>query len=85
MHQCKGIVVMGAAYAVHVPPNRRAINLELLSHLPESITLLELVYEISAISKDDQVVIDTVITMLARGRVRLRGTFRDCKISEFSN
>lgn len=74
---------MAATNSVHASRTSQIVNLELLSHLPESITLLDLVYAISAISEDDQVVIDTVITMLAQGRVRLRGNFRGANLSDF--
>jgi hypothetical protein len=74
---------MAAMNPVHISRINEVVNLEQLSHLPESITLLELVYAISAISEDDQVVVDTVITMLAEGRVRLRGNFRGASVADF--
>ncbi len=58
-------------------------NLALLDDLPENITLLELVYAISTITDDERVVIETVISMLGRGRVRLCGTFRGDPVKEF--
>jgi hypothetical protein len=51
--------------------------------LPESLTLLELVYAISAVSEDDQVVVDTIVALLASGRVRLRGNCRGDPIEDF--
>ncbi len=51
--------------------------------LPESLTLLELVYAISAITASDQLVVDTVVSMLTSGRVQLRGNFRGDPIEEF--
>lgn len=76
---------MAVTNSVQVRRNGQIVNLELLDHLPESITLLELVYAISAISQDEQVVIDTVITLMAQGRVRLRGSFRDHPIETFKS
>lgn len=51
--------------------------------LPENLTLLELVYAISAITDDDQVVVNTVVKMLTSGRVQLRGNFRGDPIEDF--
>ena len=59
------------------------LNLELLDDLPESVTLLELVYAISAICKNDEVVVDTVANILAVGRVQLRGNFRGTPVEDF--
>jgi hypothetical protein len=74
---------MTATNSMHAARNHQIVNLDLLAHLPESITLLDLVYAIGALSQDDQVVIDTVIAMLARGRVQLRGNFRGSPVSDF--
>lgn len=67
---------MAAASALQVPNTRQALSLELLRHVPEQITLLELVLAVSALSDEDQVVVDTVVRVLESGRVRLRGNFR---------
>jgi hypothetical protein len=58
-------------------------DLVLPDDLPESLTLLELVYAISAIADNDRLVVDTVIAMLASGRVQLRGSFRGDPIEDF--
>ncbi|MFT5444682.1 MAG: hypothetical protein ACI8W3_003739, partial [Myxococcota bacterium] len=52
---------MAAASALQVPNTRQALSLELLRHVPEQITLLELVLAVSALSDEDQVVVDTVV------------------------
>ncbi|MBW2726029.1 MAG: hypothetical protein JRE71_16755 [Deltaproteobacteria bacterium] len=51
--------------------------------LPESLTLLELVYAISGVTSNDQLVVDTVVSMLTNGRVQLRGNFRNDPIEDF--
>lgn len=58
-------------------------DLVLRDDLPESLTLLELVYAISAVAEDDQVVVDTIVALLASGRVRLRGNCRGDPIEDF--
>ena len=74
---------MAATNSMHVMRTSRTVNLELLAHLPESITLLELVYAISAVAEDDRVVVNTVVSMLTSGRVQLRGNFRDDPVEDF--
>jgi hypothetical protein len=80
-----GSVVMATINSVRAQQKSQTVDPQLLAHLPESITLLELVYAINAITPDEKIVIDTVITMLGEGRVKLRGTFRESPISEFKS
>lgn len=80
-----GSVFMATANSVRAQRKSQTVDPQLLAHLPESTTLLELVYAISAITQDEQIVIDTVITMLGEGRVKLRGTFRNSPIGEFES
>jgi hypothetical protein len=49
---------------------------EATRHLPRFVTMLELVEAVATCSKDDREVVATVISMLTRGRVILRGNFR---------
>ncbi len=44
---------------------------------PLKVTLLELVEVLSSITDDEREVVATVIAMLARGRVKLQGNFRE--------
>lgn len=74
---------MGAANSMHVLEASQEPALDLPDNLPESLTLLELVYAISAICEDDQIVVKTVVKMLASGRVQLRGNFRGDPIEDF--
>lgn len=66
---------MAAASTMQVEGSGQSVDLALLAHVPESVTLLELVYAISAITDDDELVVDTVINMLTCGRVQLCGNF----------
>jgi hypothetical protein len=74
---------MGAANSMQVLEACQELDLDLPDNLPESLTLLELVYAISAIAQDDKVVVKTVVKMLASGRVQLRGNFRGDPIEDF--
>jgi hypothetical protein len=74
---------MATASSPQVSDDSQPLNLELLDHVPESVTLLELVYAISAICNDDEIVVDTAISMLAVGRVELRGNFRGTPVENF--
>ena len=67
---------MAAASTMQVGETARSVDLALLAHVPESVTLLELVDAISTITDDDELVVDTVINMLTCGRVQLCGNFR---------
>jgi|GEM_PF-3262321 hypothetical protein len=73
---------MATASYAKIPEGCQALSLDLFDDLPESVTLLELVYAVSAISNDDEVVVATVVALLALGRVRLRGNFRGTPASE---
>lgn len=73
---------MATASSPQASDECQALSLDLFDHLPESVTLLELVYAISAISSDEEVVVDTAITLLARGRVQLRGNFRGSRAED---
>ena len=66
---------MGAATSARIEPT--------ITEEPLRVTLLELVEAISDITNTDAEVVDTVIYMVATGRVRLSGTFRDLPISTF--
>jgi hypothetical protein len=50
---------------------------------PPCVTLLELVEAVSSASQDDREVVATVLHMLRRGSVRLRGNFRDEPVEKF--
>lgn len=67
---------MAAATTMQVGETGRSVDLALLAHVPESVTLLELVDAIGTITDDDELVVDTVINMLTCGRVQLCGNFR---------
>lgn len=73
---------MAPATRTQVHDRHPSLNLDLLAHLPANVTLLELVYAISAICSNEQIVVNTVIRMLAQGRVRLCGNFRDSRIED---
>ncbi|MBC8341129.1 MAG: hypothetical protein H8E63_05640 [Proteobacteria bacterium] len=73
---------MAEASCAEIPEGCQALSLDLFDDLPESVTLLELVYAISAISNDEDIVVDTVVAVLALGRVQLRGNFRGTPTSE---
>ena len=73
---------MAEASCAEIPEGCQALSLDLFDGLPESVTLLELVYAISAISNDEDIVVDTVVAVLALGRVQLRGNFRGTPASE---
>lgn len=73
---------MAKARCAEIYEGCQALSLNLFDELPESVTLLELVSAISAISNDEDVVVDTVVAMLALGRVQLRGNFRGTPASE---
>jgi len=47
------------------------------------VTLLELVEAVSSESRNDREVIATVLSMLRRGSVVLRGSFRDVPVEQF--
>jgi len=65
---------MGAA-AIPLP---NAVELEGFGgDEPPCVTLLELVDAVSSAAHDDREVVATVVYMLRRGSVRLRGSFRD--------
>lgn len=66
---------MAAASTMQGEDTEQSVDLTLLAHVPENVTLLELVYAISAITDDDELVVDTVINMLTCGRVQLCGNF----------
>ena len=72
---------MGAA-AIPLPS---AIQLEGLEARREApcVTLLELISAVSSATRDDREVVATVLHMLRRGSVRLRGSFRNEPIESF--
>ena len=74
---------MAAANSMQVLEPSPDSDLSLPDDLPESLTLLELVYAISAVAEDDRVVVNTVVSMLTSGRVQLRGNFRDDPVEDF--
>lgn len=74
---------MAAANSVQVLEASLGPDLVLSDDLPKILTLLELVCALSAIANDDQVVVNTVVKMLASGRVQLRGNFRGDPIEDF--
>jgi hypothetical protein len=74
---------MAAANSMRVFEPSRDSDLCLPDDLPESLTLLELVYAVSAIAEDDRVVVNTVVRMLTSGRVQLRGNFRGDPVEDF--
>ena len=74
---------MAAANTMQVLEAHQEPGIAVPDDLPESLTLLELVYTLSAIADDDQLVVDTIVNMLASGRVRLRGNFRGEPIEDF--
>jgi len=73
---------MAEASCAEIPERCQALSLDLFDDLPESVTLLELVSAISALSNDEDVVVNTVVAMLALGRVQLRGNFHGTPASE---
>jgi hypothetical protein len=75
---------MAKARCAKIDEGCQALSPSLFDNLPESVTLLELVSAISAISNDEDVVVDTVISMLAIGRVELRGNFHGTTASEMT-
>ena len=52
---------------------------------PESVTLLELVVAVSASTSNEQEVVAKILSLLNRGRVKLRGNFRDEPIDSFED
>jgi hypothetical protein len=72
---------MGAA-AIPLPS---ALEFEGLggSDEPPNVTLLELVEAVSSATHDDREVVATVLYMLRRGSVRLRGSFRGEPVENF--
>ena len=74
---------MAAVNSMRVLEPSRDCDLCLPDDLPESLTLLELVYAISAIAEDDRIVVDTVVSILTSGRVQLRGNFRGDPVEDF--
>ena len=50
---------------------------------PIESTLLDLVRSVAEVTEDDREVVATVRTMIASGRVRLCGIFRDERVTDF--
>lgn len=51
----------------------------------EFVTLLELVEAVSASSNSEQEVVATILSLLNKGRVKLRGNFRNEPLDSFND
>jgi hypothetical protein len=52
---------------------------------PKRVTLLELVEAVSASAENEREVVETILSLLRNGRVKLCGNFRDDPIESFED
>ena len=76
---------MAAATRPHLHESREELVQMRKINGPEFVTLLELVVAVSASANNDREVVTTILSLLSKGRVKLKGNFRDEPVDSFND